>query len=48
MLIIIKKKEKIKKEMGTILCLVMKYKIEERLTRLDPIKNLGQLVKKHR
>jgi hypothetical protein len=30
------------------LCLVMKYKIEERLTRLDPIKNLGQLVKKHR
>jgi hypothetical protein len=48
MLIIIIKKDKIKKEMGTILCLVMKYKIEERLTRLDPIKNLGQLVKKHR
>jgi hypothetical protein len=48
MLIIIIKKDKIKKEMGTILCLVMKYKIEEILTRLDPIKNLGQLVKKHR
>jgi len=48
MLIIIIKKDKIKKEMGTILCLVMKYKIEEILTRLDPIKNLGQIVKKHR
>jgi hypothetical protein len=48
MLIIIIKKDKIKKEMGTILCLVMKYKIEEILTRLDPIKNLGQHVKKHR